>query len=109
MARFPHRFKVAVPHDFSGEKLQDTVGLKGAHFWELQKGPELQGRNGLRYNPISHLVPLLEFNPSFSNSRGRRPGKPLQMDIVVKRSALQELRSGPHGVEPGRQDHDQRL
>jgi hypothetical protein len=38
-----------------------TGGRKGHSFGSCKRA-ELQGRNGLRYNPISHLVPLLEFN-----------------------------------------------
>src|SRR6266446_8340114 len=35
---------------------------KGGTFLGVAKRAELQGGKGLRYNPISHLVPLLEFN-----------------------------------------------
>jgi hypothetical protein len=56
-------------YDFSDEKLQDTVGIKPPKLASqkhtvlgVAKRAELQGRNGLRQNPISHLVPLLEFN-----------------------------------------------
>jgi hypothetical protein len=55
-------------YDFSDEKLQDTVGIKPPKLANqkhtvlgVAKRAELQGRNGLRQNPISHLVPLLEF------------------------------------------------
>jgi hypothetical protein len=63
------RINLLGEYDFSDEKLQDSVGIKPQKladqrgtFLGVAKRAELQGRNRLRQNPISHLVPLLEYN-----------------------------------------------
>jgi hypothetical protein len=86
-------FNLLSEYDFSEEKLRDGMGIRlpklrtkrGAILGALRR-PKTQSMKGITPNPMSHLVPLLEFNQI--TFRGFSQKHPCTKKLIVLKTTL---------------------